>query len=67
MAAKKDPVSCDDRALKAIHKNTETLFNPTAFKSQSEIQAAFLARRFHLSAPVSAVVAFHAFGSAVRP
>jgi hypothetical protein len=60
MAAKKDPVSCDDRALKAVWVVEET-YKRVAFQSQSEFQAAFIARRFRLTAPAAALVASLAF------
>jgi hypothetical protein len=64
--AKKSSTACDGRALKANSKNVQALYIAPAFQSQFEIQAAFLARRFRLPPCVAAVVAEHAYGSAVR-
>jgi hypothetical protein len=63
--AKKDPATCDDRVLKAIYKNSVTSYTATAFQSQIEIQAAFIARRFRMTAQSAAVVASLAFGEAI--
>jgi hypothetical protein len=62
--AKKDPATCDDRVLKAIYKNSATSYTATAFQSQIEFQAAFIARRFRLTAPFAAIVASLVFGEA---
>jgi hypothetical protein len=62
MAAKKNPTSCEGRALKANFENLHKEYSAPAFQSQ----LAFLQRRFGLPQFRAAVVAFLAFGETRR-
>jgi hypothetical protein len=67
LTAKKSPIACDDRALKANSNKMHAPYGAIAFELQTAgLQAAHLARRFQLSPHVAAAVASLAFGEARR-
>jgi hypothetical protein len=59
--AKKDPTTCDGRALKAISRDLHARYSALAFQSQLELQTSYLARRFGLAPWRAAIVAELAF------